>query len=42
MSETFLTFLGCTLGAVIGTVIAASVYHTIVFIKRIIKELLDK
>ena len=36
------TFLYCTLGAVIGTVISASIYYTIVVIKRIIKELLDK
>lgn len=36
------TLLGCTLGAVIGTAISASVYHIIVFVKKIIEEFLDK
>ena len=36
------TLLCCTLGAVIGTVISASVYYIIVFVKKIIEEFFDK
>ena len=36
------TLLFCTLGAIIGTTISASVYYAIIFIKKTIKKHIDK